>query len=71
LAGHFLSDAASPTGTRPILLRSLSSKMAIGRGAMAIGRQEQAVREQLVGYLFLAILAAIIAFILYNRIVMF
>jgi hypothetical protein len=38
---------------------------------MAIGRQEQAVREKLVGYLFLAILAAIIAFILYNRIVMF
>ncbi len=60
-----------PTGTLPILLRSLSSKMAIGRGAMAIQRQEQAVREKLVGYVFLASLAAVIAFILYNHIMMF
>jgi hypothetical protein len=45
--------------------------MAIGRGAMAIQRQEQAVREKLVGYVFLAGLAAVIAFILYNHIVMF
>ena len=45
--------------------------MAIGRGAMAIGRREQAVAEKLVGYVFLASLAAVIAFILYNRIVMF
>jgi len=71
LAGHFLSDAALPTGTPPILLRSLSSKMAIGRGAVAIGRREQAVAEKLVGYVFLASLAAVIAFILYNHIVMF
>jgi hypothetical protein len=71
LAGYFLSDAALPTGTVPILLRSLSSKMAIGRGAMAIQRREQAVAEKLVGYVFLASLAAVIAFILYNHIVMF
>ena len=37
--------------------------MAIGKGAMAIQRQEQAVREKLVGYVFLASLAAVIAFI--------
>jgi hypothetical protein len=92
LAGHFLSEMAwrnqtkssaqspfwsvRPIGTLPILLRSLSGKMAIGRGAMefqrtAIQRQEQAVREKLVGYVFLASLAAVIAFILCNHIVMF
>jgi hypothetical protein len=38
---------------------------------MAIPRQQQAVREKLVGYVFLAGLAAVIAFILYNHIVMF
>ncbi len=38
---------------------------------MAIGRREQAVREKLVGYVFLAGLAAVIAFILYNHIMMF
>jgi hypothetical protein len=63
--------ARLPIGTLPILLRSLSSKMAIGRGAMAISRQEQALREKLVGYVFLASLAAVIALILYNHIVMF
>jgi hypothetical protein len=45
--------------------------MAIGRGATAIQRQEQAAREKLVGYVFLAGLAAVIAFMLYNHIVMF
>jgi hypothetical protein len=45
--------------------------MAIGRGATTIQRQEQAAREKLVGYVFLASLAAVIAFMLYNHIVMF
>jgi len=38
---------------------------------MATQRQEQAGREKLVGYVFLAGLAAVIAFIFYNHIVMF
>jgi hypothetical protein len=38
---------------------------------MAISRQEQAVRERLVGYVFLASLAGVIALIFYNHIVMF
>jgi len=38
---------------------------------MAIQRQEHPVGERLVGYVFLASLAAVIAFILYNHIVMF
>jgi len=38
---------------------------------MAIQRQEQALGEKLVGYAFLASLAALVAFIFYNHIVMF
>jgi len=38
---------------------------------MAISRQEQVVREKLIGYVFLASLAAVIALIFYNHIVMF
>lgn len=38
---------------------------------MAISRLEQAVREKLIGYVFLASLAAVIALIFYNHIVMF
>jgi hypothetical protein len=45
--------------------------MAVGESTMAIGRQEQAIREKLVGYVFLASLAAVIALIFYNHIVMF